>query len=309
MRFVVALCLLLACTCTQAQALRVETLEPAAAGLSDRPLRVRVYLPPDYDATQARYDVLYVNDGQDMEAVGLQAALERLDRVHAIRRIIVVAIDMPQDRMAGYGLFDRARGEAIVAETKYGAVGANAQMYAAWLVQVLVPMVDARYRTLASADGRAILGWSLGAVSAFGIGWQYPELFGRIGAFSPSFWLSSDAQAVQATRIVHALVAAGAPASKPSLFFAVGTKEETNDRDGDGVIDVLDDARDLIDLLRPYGYDTHLDGERMPASTDATLYLLEGGQHNQASWARMLPAFLRWAYAAQTGSPVNQPSR
>lgn len=297
MRFVIALCLLLACTCTRAQTLRVETLEAAAAGLSDRPLRVRVYLPPDYDATQARYDVLYVNDGQDMEAVGLQATLERLDRAHAIRRIIVVAIDMPPDRMAGYGLFDRAKGEAVVASTKYGAVGENAQVYAAWLTQVLVPMVDARYRTVASAEGRAILGWSLGAVSAFGIGWQYPELFGRIGAFSPSFWLSADAQAVQATRIVHALVADGAPARKPRLFFAVGSAEETSDRDGDGIIDVLDDTRDLIDLLRPCGDGTDAGAGHAAGCADATLYLLDGGRHDQASWARMLPAFLRWAYA------------
>jgi hypothetical protein len=29
---------------------------------------------------------------------------------------------------------------------------------------------------------------------------------------------------------------------------------------------------------------------------DATLFLLPGGVHNQASWKRMLPVFLRWAY-------------
>ena len=107
-RLLAALCLLLACACAQAQASRVDTLEPAAPGLADTSIRVRVYLPPGYDATQARYDVLYVNDGQDMEAVGLQATLERLYGEHAIRPLIVAAIDMPPDRMAGYGVFDRA---------------------------------------------------------------------------------------------------------------------------------------------------------------------------------------------------------
>jgi S-formylglutathione hydrolase FrmB len=38
-------------------------------------------------------------------------------------------------------------------------------------------------------------------------------------------------------------------------------------------------------------YAAHADG------ADAVLYRLPGGQHNQASWARMLPVFLRWAYA------------
>ncbi len=313
-RLLAGLCLLLACAFAQAQDVRIETLEQAAPGLSDKPIRVRVYLPPHYESTQARYDTLYVNDGQDMEAVGMQATLEGLYARGAIRPVVVVAIDMPPDRMAGYGLFDRAKGEAFAAPTKYGAVGANAQRYAQWLTQTLVPVVDARYRTVARNDGRAILGWSLGALSAFGIGWQYPESFGRVGAFSPSFWLSADnqdADSVQATRIVHALVDASAPMSRPKLFFGVGDKEETDDRDGDGAIDVLDDARDLIEGwtapngtshkgLRQLGYNANLDHARKPNRGSAALYLLDGGHHDQPSWARMLPVFLRWAYATHT---------
>lgn len=306
MRSILGLCLLLACTFAQAQpqGIRIETLEQAAPGLSDQPIRVRIYLPPDYASTQARYETLYVNDGQDMEAVGMQATLGRLYARYAIRRIIVVAVDMPPDRMGGYGLFDRARGEAIVAPTRYGAVGANAQAYAAWFTKLLVPAIDARYRTRAEADGRAFLGWSLGALSAFGIGWQYPELFGRVGAFSPSFWLSAEngnPDAVQRTRIVHAMVDTRALMPRPGLFFGVGTQEETDDRDGDGIIDVLDDTRDLVEGwvmegrsrrgLRARGDGTHPD--------DVALFQLEGGQHDQPSWARMLPAFLQWAYPAQ----------
>ncbi len=311
MRLIAGLCLLLACAFAHAQDVRIETLEPAAPGLSDKPIRVRAYLPPDYDATQARYDVLYVNDGQDMEAVGMQDMLEGLYSRDAIAPVIVIAIDMPPDRMAGYGLFDRAKGEAIAAPTKYGVVGANAQAYAQWLTQTLVPAIDARYRTVARADGRAILGWSLGALSAFGIGWQYPESFGRVGAFSPSFWLSADnkdANAVQATRIVHALVDGSAPMPRPKLFFGIGTHEETDDRDGDGIIDVLDDTRDLIDGwktpdgkshkgLRQLGYGANLEHAQKPNRDNVALYLLAGGKHNQPSWARMLPVFLQWAYA------------
>lgn len=311
LRMLAGACLLLACAFAQAQDVRIETLEQAAPGLSAKPIRVRVYLPPGYESTRVRYSVLYVNDGQDMESVGMQATLQRLYRERAIRPLIVAAIDMPPDRMAGYGLFDRAAGAAIVAPTKYGAVGANAQRYAQWLTGELVPAIDARYRTIARPAGRAILGWSLGAVSAFGIGWQYPELFGRVGAFSPSFWLSAeskDADAVQATRIVHRLVDASAPMPRPKLFFGVGTKEETDDRDGDGRIDVLDDTRDLIEGwkmpdgasrkgLRQLGIAANLAHARKPDRRAAALYVLDGGRHDQPSWARMLPVFLRWAYA------------
>src|SRR5690606_32617924 len=88
------------------------------------------------------------------------------------------------------------------------------------------------------------------ALNAFGVGWQYPELFGKVGAFSPSFWVSADrgdANAVQATRLAHRLVDASAWAPRPDLFFAVGTAEETDDRDHDGVFVALDDVRDLLD--------------------------------------------------------------
>ncbi len=40
----------------------------------------------------------------------------------------------------------------------------------------------------------------------------------------------------------------------------------------------------------------NLDHAAHPTRADAALAVLEGGQHNQASWAKMLPGFLRWAY-------------
>jgi len=291
---------------------RVDTLQVEAAGIASAPLRVRVYLPPEYDAKAAiGYPVLYVNDGQDAEAVGLQATLAVLYAEEAIRPVIVVAIDMPPDRMGAYGLSDRAQSRSIVAQTKYGPVGTLAHAYSEWLAKTLVPMIDARYRTRTTPDARAVLGWSLGALNAFNVGWQYPERFGRVGAFSPSFWLSAergDADVVQRTRLAQRMVDATPPRNGARFYFAVGTAEETDDRDGDGINDALDDTRDLIDGwrvgdetktkgLRQLGYSVNLDHATHRQRTDAALAVFEGGQHNQASWAKMLPGFLRWAYA------------
>jgi len=291
---------------------RVDTLQLAAPQVAPAPLRVRVYLPPDYDAAAAKgYPVLYVNDGQDMEVVGLQTTLATLYADGAIEPVIVVAIDMPPDRMGAYGLSERAQARSVVAQTKYGPVGTTAHAYSEWLARTLVPVIDMRYRTRATPKQRAVLGWSLGALNAFNLGWQYPEVFGRIGAFSPSFWLSAerdDADAVQRTRLAQRMVAAGSAHRRLQQYFAVGTAEETDDRDGDGVNDALDDTRDLIDGwhaddvlkapgLRQRGHRVNPDYATHPARTDIVLAVLDGGQHNQASWARMLPGFLRWAYA------------
>jgi S-formylglutathione hydrolase FrmB len=297
---------------------RVETLQLAAPGLSSNPIRVRVVLPAGYrDEAATGYPVLYVNDGQDLEAVAVRETLSRMTADGAMRPVIAVAIDMPPDRMAAYGVSDRAARHGLVAQTRYGPVGAQAHAYSEWLAHTLVPMVDAHYRTRPSADARTLLGWSLGALNAFSIAWEYPELFGRVGAFSPSFWVSADRgspAAIQRTRLAQRLVDSSAPRPGLKLFFAAGDQEETDDRDHDGTIDVIDDARDLmagdndaaanaVRGLAQRGDSINLDYAAHADGADAVLYRLPGGQHNQASWARMLPVFLRWAYADDKRHP------
>ncbi len=123
-------------TTTQAVPPTVDLLQVAAPGVAPAPLRVRVYLPPGYDAKAAiGYPVLYVNDGQDMEAVGLEPTLAALYAQKEIRPVIVVAIDMPPDRMGGYGLSDRQQARSVAADTKYGPVGAQAHAYSEWVTQ------------------------------------------------------------------------------------------------------------------------------------------------------------------------------
>ena len=288
----------------------VEPFALEATSFAPAGMKTTVYLPPDYASGTRRYPVLYINDGQDREAVKLRETLQQLIASGQIRAPIVVAIDMPPDRMGAYGLSDRKAGANLVAKTRYGGIGANAHAYSEWLAHTLVPAIDTRYRTRTTPDARAIVGWSLGGLNAFNLGWQYPELFGRVGAFSPSFWPASDTTddaSMQRTRMAQRIVDASEPRNGARWFFAVGTAEETADRDGDGVNDAVDDTRDMLQGwnadaggmkgLRQLGYSTNDDYAAKATRADASLYLLPGGRHEQAAWARMLPVFLRWAYA------------
>lgn len=301
----------------QASVVEIRDLD-APAFAPDR-VRIAVHLPAGYDpAGLRRYPVLYLNDGQDAAAVDLQPTLARLQRARLIEPVIVVAIHMLPDRMGTYGLSDRPAGQSLAAETRHGTVGARAHEYSEWVAKALVPYADAHYRTVDAPRSRAVLGWSLGALNAFNLGWQYPELFGRVGAFSPSLWLSSergDAAAVERSRLAQAMVSRGKPRPGLKLFFAVGSAEETDDRDGDGIIDAVDDTRDLIlgsnrsaaprmGGLVQLGYSVNLDYASGPTRADVALLLLDGGEHNQASWARMLPAFLQWAYGGPAPDAV-----
>jgi predicted alpha/beta superfamily hydrolase len=304
---------------------RIDTLTIPVNELAPDGLRVRVFVPNGYDPlAEIGYPVLYLNDGQDAEAVKLQATLnESIDRGE-IRPLLAVAIDMPKDRMGAYGFSERGAQRSLISPLRVGAIGTQAHAYSEWVATQLVPTIDAQYRTRARPEARAILGWSLGAANALNLGWQYPEVFANTGAFSPSLWLSpkpDDIAGIQASRFAQQMIAAGAYHAGSRFFFAVGDMEETDDRDGDGVIDVLDDTRDLIDGwrvageteprakgLHQLGHSINPDHAAKGTRADASLFVLAGGKHEQASWARMLPAFLRWAYAVHA-PPLNATGR
>ena len=300
--------------CGAAHATTVETLHVPAPGVADPPLRIDVHLPDGYDAqAPIGYPVLYLNDGQDADEVALAPTLDDMLEAGTIRPLIAVAIHMPPDRMGAYGLSDRRARDPIVAQTRYGPVGQRAHAYSEWVAHTLVPAIDARFHTRATPDARAVLGWSLGALNAFNLGWQYPELFAKVGAFSPSFWLSADrstAESVQRTRLAQRMVDSSEPRGGLELFFAVGADEDRDDRDADGIHDALDDTRDLITGygtaedprakgLAQLGYGTNVEHAAHPTRAPVALYVMDGGRHDQASWRRMLPVFLAWAYGVQ----------
>ncbi|MFC4762712.1 alpha/beta hydrolase [Dyella koreensis] len=299
-------------------AIGVSELQLKAPGVSPQPMHISVYLPPGYAAHPGRhYPVLYANDGQDMGAVGLSSTLAALYRDRLIEPIIVVAVDMPPDRAGAYGLSDRKQARSVVGDSRIGPIGTHAQDYTQWFVTRLVPAVDARFRTQRTPEGRAVLGWSLGGLHAFNLAWQYPELFGRVGAFSPSFWLAkdrSDGLSIDRTRFALHMVDASRRRPSLKLWFSVGSAEETDDRDHDGVIDAIGDVRDLIEGyripgggqlrgLRQLGYRVDMDYAQHPSrQADVAFYLLDEGKHNQASWAMVLPPFLQWAYGSKSAS-------
>jgi pimeloyl-ACP methyl ester carboxylesterase len=52
----------------------------------------------------------------------------------------------------------------------------------------LKPHIDATYRTLADAENTGALGSSMGGLVSTYLGWEFPGVFRKIGAFSTAFW-------------------------------------------------------------------------------------------------------------------------
>jgi enterochelin esterase-like enzyme len=152
--------------------LRVRTYESKATGT---PRRALVYTPPGYDLDAAkRYPVLYLQHGSgESERSWSQQghATSILDNLIADKAAEEMIVVMEQ----GYA-------------TKAGAApGANARGNEAFedlVVNDLIPMIDAAYRTKADRESRAIAGLSMGGGQAIRIGLGHPELFASVAALS-----------------------------------------------------------------------------------------------------------------------------
>jgi len=152
-------------------------LMPPLASPSGIEHRFRVFLPPGYhENTLKRYPVLYMHDGHNLflkeEAfVGntwrTDEVINMLDKMNAIEEVIVVGIH-PHDRMNEYTL-------------------PGYEDYGRFLVESLKPLIDGKYRTLTGPANTAAMGSSLGGVVSFYLGWQWPEVFGKIACLSSTF--------------------------------------------------------------------------------------------------------------------------
>lgn len=243
---------------------------------------VTVYLPGEYtNLPDKRYKVLYVNDGQELSQVGFEIYLDSLYAARQVESLIVVAVQSNDNRLFEYGM------GATPNVYGWGTLG---QEYANFIIRELKPEINKRYRTLTGAQNTGFMGWSLGGSTAFYIVWQYPNEFGIIGGFSPSFWWRTSENTfdeVLNTRTALKIVRESAKRPGMRFWFEAGTVEETNDRDKNGVIDVIQDLTDLMDELAKKGYKSEI---------DMKLLVVPGGKHELSTWVTVMPEFLRWAF-------------
>jgi enterochelin esterase-like enzyme len=246
------------------------------------PRDIKVYLPPG--ALTPTTPVLVALDGQNMAAWRLEEAVANLAAKGGRTPPVVVAIPAARDRLDEYGLAD---------QLDYAGRGKKAAEFQRFVIGQVLPAIRARYALKAAPARTGIMGSSLGGMAAFDLAWRHPEAFGFAGIFSGSFWWRGDDSspaARQQSRLVHRRVRTTATAPRLRLWFEAGAKDETDDRDGNGVIDAVQDTTELLAELEQHGY---------RRGVDLAYVELADGRHNEATWARALPGFLEWALPPQ----------
>src|SRR5690606_36165183 len=145
-------------------------------------------LPPDYETSAKYYPVLYMHDGQNLFDVrtsfsGEWKVDEHLDSLFLLGDpgCIVVGIDN--------GGTNRINEYSPWVNPQYG--GGQGDQYIEFLIETLKPYIDQNYRTLPDAEHTGIMGSSMGGLISYYGGLTNQNVFGRIGAFSSSFWFSN----------------------------------------------------------------------------------------------------------------------
>jgi predicted alpha/beta superfamily hydrolase len=152
-----------------------------------RTRRIWLYLPPDYNSTTKAYPVIYMQDGQNLfdnatSFAGEWQVDETLNKLHTEGDYgaIVVGIDNGgAQRINEYSPWNNPQ---------YG--GGQGDAYVEFIKETLKPHIDANFRTLTEPQYTCIFGSSLGAlISTYGAT-KFPEVFGKVGSFSPAYWFA-----------------------------------------------------------------------------------------------------------------------
>jgi len=244
-----------------------------------RKVKIDFFTAPELVVNEAT-PLLLINDGQDMEKLGLTEMLLGMYRSNSLQPILCVAIHAGFDRKMEYG---------TASQPDYLGRGARAAHYRDFVITELLPHLQQHFRVKHFQE-MAFAGFSLGGLSALDIVWHHPHLFSKAGVFSGSLWWRKkayeDGYDNDRDRIMHQLIRKGAGASHLRFFFQCGLLDETADRNNNGIIDSVEDTRDMIQELKAKGY----------ADDQLRYFEMKDGAHNIETWATAMPHFLKWGW-------------
>jgi predicted alpha/beta superfamily hydrolase len=168
--------------------------------------------------------------------------------------IVVGVPNAGEARIAEYSPFDDPE----------GGPGRGGE-YVSHLAETIKPWIDRRFRTLPQRETTGVAGSSMGGLISLFAFFARPDVFGIVGALSPSLWLAESA-------ILGLLQTA--PSEPGRLYLDVGRREGA---------ETVENARRLRDLLGAKGY---VEGAHLRYVED------RAGKHEEAAWGRRFRAAL-----------------
>ncbi len=244
----------------------------------ERVVKIDFYLPAGIQDF-SDFSLLIINDGQDLVKMDFDMILGELQ--NEIKPLVCAGIHCSANRRMEYG---------TISQNDFKGRGAKAKRYADFIFSEFLPFTEKKFH-IKNFKEKSYAGFSLGALSALDMVWNYPNQFKYAAAFSGSFWWRSVDQDEKnyddnIHRIMHQVIRGGKMNAGLKFFFQTGNMDETKDRNNNGIIDSVEDTLDLIKELKAKGY-----------SVEDIFYMeLPDGSHDVKTWSRAFPYFLKWAF-------------
>jgi predicted alpha/beta superfamily hydrolase len=231
-----------------------------------RTRRIWVYLPPSYHQNPTeRYPVLYMHDAQNLfdpatSFVGEWGIDESLNLLIAQgnKPCIVVGIDHGGDK--------RISELTPYSNPKYG--GGDGDLYVEFIVSTLYPYINQNFRTLSNRENTGIMGSSLGGLISFYAGIKHPEVFGKVGVFSPSFWFSDE---------IYTFVNIQGKKLDSKFYFLAGQKEDAT---------LVNKVNQMKTLMLNKGF----------KEDEIFVSIKADGTHSEWFWRREFPNAYKWLF-------------
>lgn len=235
--------------------------------LGGRKRKIWLYLPPGYDTSTASYPVLYMHDGQNLfddstAFAGEWHVDELLNDLYVTDNIGLIVIGIEN------GGGERINEYSPWTHPSYG--GGDGDDYIEFIAETLKPHVDSTYRTRPENIYTGLMGSSLGGLISHYGGLASPEIFGKAGVFSPSFWFSD-------STYIFGHQNSNLPDSK--MYFLAGGMESSQ-------TDVPANTQAMIDTMIAGGY----------RQANAILEVDPDGTHTEGFWSAEFPDAIKWLF-------------
>ncbi len=239
----------------------------------NRNRRVWVYLPQDYESSEKSYPVLYMHDGQNVFDASTAFAgewevdetLTKLEN-EGYETAIVIAIDNGgTHRIDEYSPF---------VNDEYG--GGQGDAYLDFLIETLKPRVDSTFRTLAGPEHTGIMGSSMGGLISHYAYFRNPEVFGKMGIFSPAYWFSAEYFSYTENR---------GKLGAPRIYLLAGAQETS----------IAKGTEEMMELLTDLEF----------TAEEVKMVIEADGQHSEWFWAREFEAAFTWLFLGNNESGIS----
>lgn len=134
---------------------------------------IKIYLPPSYYSSQKRYPAVYFFHGFGDTMTFIAARkffFNQFMTQTGNQEFIVVEVDGSR------------------ADTSQGSFWVNSPVTGMWedyVIDEIIPHIDATYHTIAKAESRGIAGYSMGGYASLNLAMRHPDVFSSVLALCP----------------------------------------------------------------------------------------------------------------------------